>query len=99
MNVTVMLRKYVDRHAAVRGTLEGIKFFRRMERYQEQKGEDTAHVRKAISEIKAEYRKLRLEGFMLRRKLLVVMSAEEILHACHEFEAKCEEARRRHTGK
>ena len=67
-----------------------------MKEKQEASGQDGSALAKAIADVKMEYREMRLESFQLRRELLAVVSVKEILRACREFEAKCEETRRRH---
>ncbi|MBQ3347102.1 MAG: hypothetical protein II876_04790 [Synergistaceae bacterium] len=96
MKVRAMLMKYADIHATVRAIRGGIKFFQRMKEKQEASGQDGSALAKAIADVKMEYREMRLESFQLRRELLAVVSVKEILRACREFEAKCEETRRRH---
>ena len=97
--ITAMVNKYAEIHALVRIIRDGIKFFLRMNQRQIQAGEDTSTSVKAICEVKKEYRKQRLEGFKLRRKLLRVMNVAEIRRACEAYIARCEEIRRRHIRK
>lgn len=94
-----MVKNYAENRAVRRAILDGIKVFRSNIEKREALGLTSEGLSRAIDSAKEEYRELRREGFSLRRKLLRVMSAEEILRACKAYIALCEEKRRRHCGK
>ena len=99
VEITAMLNKYAENRATRRAILDGVRFFRREIQKRTEKGLSSEKLPDAILSVKEEYRRLRLEGFQLRRKLLRVICAEEISQACAKYVARCREIQRRHTGK
>ena len=97
--ITAMLNKYAENRATRRAILDGVRFFRREIKKRTEKRLSSEKLPDAILSVKGEYRRLRLEGFQLRRKLLRVICAEEISQACAKYIARCREIQRRHTGK
>ncbi len=97
--IIAMLNKYAENRATRRAILDGVRFFRREIQKRTEKGLSSEKLPDAILSVKEEYRRLRLEGFQLRRKLLRVICAEEISQACAKYVARCCEIQRRHTGK
>ena len=99
VEITAMLNKYAENRATRRAILDGVRFFRREIQKRTEKGLSSEKLPEAILSVKEEYRRLRLEGFQLRRKLLRVICAEEISQACEKYVARCREIQRRHMGK
>ncbi|MBQ6115253.1 MAG: hypothetical protein IJL11_07745 [Synergistaceae bacterium] len=97
--ITAMLNKYAENRATRRAILDGMRFFWREIQKRTEKGLSSEKLPEAILSVKKEYRRLRLEGFQLRRKLLRVICAEEISQACAKYVARCREIQRRRTGK
>ena len=97
--ITAMLNKYAENQAVRRAILDGVRLFRREIQKRTEKGLSSEGLPGAILSVKNEYRRLRLEGFQLRRKLLRVICAEEISQACAKYVARCREIKRRHMEK
>ena len=94
-----ILNRYAEICSKQRAIRTGLKIFRKGIRERAEKGLESEDLVYGIKVTEEEYRRLRLEGFSLRRKLLEVMCAEEIAYGCRMYELKCCEMQRRHSGK
>ena len=97
--ITAMLNKYAEISGTIRVIREGVTEIRKGIKMLEKQGQPYDGLLSVIEGAKDEYRSLRVKGFMLRLKLLRVMSAAEIRRVCEAFMARCEEEKRRHMRK
>lgn len=94
-----ILNRYAENCGKLSAIRTGLKIFRKGILERAEGGLESEDLAYGVMVMEEEYRRLRLEGFSLRRKLLEVMCAEEIAHGCLMYELKCREMQRRHSGK
>ena len=97
--ITAMLNKYAEIRGTIRVIKKGVTEIHKGIKMLEKQGQPHDELLSVIEGAKDEYRRLRREGFLLWRKLLRVMSVEEIRRVCEAFIARCEEEKRRHMRK
>jgi|GEM_PF-3484591 len=97
--ITAMATKYAEIRGTIRVIKKGVTEIHKGIKMLEKQGQPHDELLSVIEGAKDEYRRLRREGFLLWRKLLRVMSVEEIRRVCESYMARCEEEKRRHMRK
>ncbi len=87
----IMLKMYAEKRALIQVIREGVKKIRRGIEICAEQGLPSEPLFGVIESVKKDYLRLRLECFRMRRKLLLVMSAAEIMNAYRAYA-------RRHNG-